>query len=303
MTDFLKNIDLQGSFGPYPVATLIRVAMLLALGLPLARLLSSLLFRVFRHQLSPQSGMLLRKGVFYGGFVLIVLMVMTELNFKLTALLGAAGIAGVAIGFASQTSLSNVISGLFLISEKPFQVGDLVKVGDTVGLVLSIDLLSIKLRTFDNRFVRIPNETIIKGELVNVTRFPIRRLDINMGVAYKEDIRRVVAILKEVADQNPYCLDEPDPLVCFTGFGDSQLNIFIGVWHAREDFLLLRDSILVDIKERFDREGIEIPFPHRTVYVGEVTKPLPISLTEKAGAPSEETRETPEQEPPAPLAR
>ena len=76
--------------------------------------------------------------------------------------------------FASQTSVSNIISGIFLISEQPFQVGDLIKVGETKGVVLSIDLLSIKLRTFDNQLVRIPNENLIKNELSNITRFPIR---------------------------------------------------------------------------------------------------------------------------------
>ena len=117
--------------------------------------------------------------------------VLGELGVKLTALLGAAGIVGIAVGFASQTSVSNIISGLFLISEKPFAIGDVLKVGGTTGIIQSIDLLSIKIRTFDNLFVRIPNEKILSSEVTNITRFPIRRMDIVFQVDYGQDLARV----------------------------------------------------------------------------------------------------------------
>jgi len=133
------------------------------------------------------------------------------MGFQLSVLLGAAGILSVAIGFASQTSASNLISGLFLIGEGPFAIGDFIRVGTTEGEVLSIDLLSVKLRTPDNLFVRIPNEQLIKSEVVNLTRFAIRRLNLAVGVAYKEDIPRVRHILMQVATDNPLCLNEPAP--------------------------------------------------------------------------------------------
>src|SRR5690606_3033117 len=129
------------------------------------------------------------------------------LGFSLSVLLGAAGVLSVALGFASQTSASNLISGLFLIGEQPFQLGDTIKVGNTTGEVLSIDLLSVKLRTFDNLYVRIPNESLIKSEMTNLTRFPIRRFDLLIGVAYKENISQVRQIMQNVADNNPLCMD------------------------------------------------------------------------------------------------
>ena len=165
-----------------------------------------------------------------------------------------------------------------MISEQPFAVGDVIKVGDTTGIIISIDLLSLKLRTFDNKYVRIPNETIIKTEVTNITRFPIRRFDINLGVAYKEDIKHVREVLMDIAKENPYCLDEPEPLVIFLNFGDSALEFLFAVWFSKTDFLQLRNSIMQDIKERFDTEGIEIPFPHRTLYTGSVTEPFPVRM-------------------------
>jgi small-conductance mechanosensitive channel len=241
-------------------------------------LLAKMVARATRRRISEHSGILVRKLVVYVGYVVLVMMVLNQLGFKLTALLGAAGIAGIAIGFAAQTSVSNVISGIFLLSEKPFQVGDLITVGGTTGVVMSIDLLSIKLRKLDNLFVRIPNETIIKTELINITRFPIRRMDIDIGVAYKEDVGKVRAVLEDVAARNPYCLDEPAPLILFKNFGNSALEFLYGLWFYKTDYLALRNSIMQEVKERFDAEGIEIPFPHQSLYAGEATKPFPIRL-------------------------
>ncbi len=269
--------------GPIWLGQILRAAILLAAGYIVLMTATHLTRRQLAKRLTPQGLMISQKTIFYGGMILLLIMVLQQLGFQLTALLGAAGILGIAIGFASQTSVSNIISGIFLISEKPVAVGDVVSVGNTTGLVLSIDLLSVKLRTFDNCFVRIPNETIIKGELKNFTRFPIRRFDLNLGVAYKEDIGRVLQILKEIATKNPYVLDEPEPMILFTNFGASSLDIFFGAWFHIPDFLNLRRTLLREIKERFDAEDIEIPFPHTTLYAGSVSDPFPIRLVAEAG--------------------
>lgn len=263
------------------LATFLRVAMLVGAGFPLFFFISAFAGKAAKKRLTPQASMLLRKGIFYTGSIFIIISILYQLGFKLTALLGAAGIAGIAIGFASQTSVSNIISGLFLISEKPFVVGELIKVGDTMGTVLSIDLLSVKLRTFDNQLVRIPNETLIKNQVNTITRFPIRRLDIELGVAYKEDVAKVRNVLSDIAANNPYCLDEPEPLIVFKNFGDSALEFLFAIWCVKTDFLKLRNTIMQKIKERFDAEGIEIPFPHRTLYTGSVTSPFPVTIADK----------------------
>jgi len=163
----------------------------------------------------------------------------------------------------------------------------LIKVGDTKGTILSIDLLSVKLRTFDNQFIRIPNESLIKNQVTNITRFPIRRLDINVGVAYKEEVGKVREILLDIAGKNPLCLDEPEPLVRFLNFGDSALEFLFAVWCLKEDYFKLSTKIRQEIKEQFDAKGIEIPFPHRTLYTGSVTQPLPIRIVNEQTEPHE----------------
>lgn len=270
--------------------TIIYCAVLLGVGLPFFRLLGFLIRKALKKRASEQSIMLLSKGVVYTGTTVVLLMALQKAGAELGTLLGAAGIAGVAIGFASQTSLSNLISGLFLIWEKPFAVGDVLHVGADHGVVHSVDLLSVQLRTFNNQLIRIPNETLIKSSFTNVTRFPIRRMDIPIGVAHKEDTETVVRVLKEVADANPYCLDEPEPVIIFKGFGDSALEFLFGPWFAKTDYVALRNSLMTEIKKRFDEEGIEIPFPHRTLYAGEASKPFPVHIVPSPDSATEGTR-------------
>jgi small-conductance mechanosensitive channel len=214
---------------------------------------------------TPQRRMVARKIIVYAGFVIVLMTVLAELGVKLTAILGAAGIVGIAVGFASQTSVSNIISGLFLISEKPFAVGDVIRIGSTTGIILSIDLLSIKLRTFDNLFVRIPNEKILSSEVTNITRFPIRRMDIKVEVSYQDDLDRVRDVLARVARGNRFCLDEPAPVILVTDFKDSGVELLFGLWFSKADFMSLKNSIMQDIMRHFRAEGIRIPYPTRTL--------------------------------------
>lgn len=260
------------------VLVAVRVVILLIAGLVVAKILGSATRRLASKYMDAQRTQLFRRLVFYLVLSLFIVSALHQMGFKLSVLLGAAGILSVAVGFASQTSASNIISGLFLIGERPFSVGDIIKIDDTWGEVLSIDLLSVKLRTFDNLYVRIPNENLIKSQVTTVTRFPIRRIDIKVGVAYKEDVSQVRQVLFDVADKNPLCLEEPKPLFIFLGFGDSSLDLQFSVWGLKENFLDLKNAITEEIKVAFDRAGIEIPFPHRTLYTGSVTDPFPLRV-------------------------
>jgi small-conductance mechanosensitive channel len=269
-------------FSPERLSLLLRVALLLVVGIPGVYFLSKWSRQYISKRFTAQQGMISGKAIHYGGLTIIIIMVLRELGFELGPVLGAAGIIGIAIGFASQTSVSNVISGVFLIAEQPFVVNDIIKIGTITGQVLSIDILSVKLRTFDNQFVRIPNETILKSEVTTITRFPIRRADLIVSVAYKEDIGRVKEILKRIAHDNPLCLQEPEPLIIFQGFGASSIDLQFSVWAAKEDWLNMRNQIYETIKKRFDEEGVEIPFPHLSLYTGSESKPLPVEIVGKS---------------------
>ncbi|BCE01516.1 mechanosensitive ion channel family protein [Marinicellulosiphila megalodicopiae] len=234
--------------------------------------------------LSPHMGMhhktLIVRIVFYTLLILFSVSALREFGFKLSVLLGAAGLLTVALGFASQTSASNFISGLFLLGERPFSIGDIILVDNVRGEIITIDLLSIKLRTFDNLFVRIPNETIIKSTVTNLSRFPIRRADIKVGIAYGESTQKARKILLELAEKNPLCLNNPAPFCIVTDFGASSVDLQLSVWTDRLKFLQFKNDIMENIKDAFDSNGIEIPFPHTSLYAGSKSAPIQIQLVE-----------------------
>ncbi|MDE1464049.1 mechanosensitive ion channel family protein [Spartinivicinus poritis] len=275
--DTLRNLSFNQIF--------ISIAFIIV-GFILAKLATKAIATLSKDKLTKHQSLLFQRISYYLIIVLFIITALQQINVDLGVILGAAGILSVAIGFASQTSASNIISGLFLLGEKPFGVGDVIKVGSTTGEVLAIDLLSIKLRTFDNLFVRIPNETIIKSEVTTLTRFPIRRFDLVVGVAYKEDLTKVKKVLLKVADDFQLCLEDPEPLYLLQGFGDSAINIQLSVWAKREDFLALKNGMIQRVKSAFDENNIEIPFPHRTIYTGLETIPFPI--TQQTNLPCED---------------
>ncbi len=252
--------------------------VLLVMGVVLASLAGRGIARMVQARTSRHHSVMLRRLVFYVVLVIFVMAAMREAGFSLDVLLGAAGILTVAIGFASQTSASNMICGLFLRVERPFELGDYIEVEGTIGEVVGIDMLSVKLRTPDNLYVRIPNETLIKARVVNRSRFPIRRIDLTVGIAYAEDVERVEALLLELAKREICVLEEPKPFVLVTAFAASSVDLQFSFWVAREQVLEGRSSMMVAIKRELDKSGIEIPFPHTSIYAGSHSEPFRIEL-------------------------
>ena len=254
-----------------------RAALLLLVGIFLVRLVASSAGRSAAARWGPQGQLLASRGVTLLGWTLLAATILRQLGFELGVLMGAAGVFTVAIGFASQTAASNLISGMFLVGERPFVIGDVIEVDTVTGEVVSIDMVSVKLRTFDNLMVRVPNEMLLKSRLTNLTHFPIRRADIQVGVSYGEDIPRVFEVLRQVADRNPLCLDEPEPMLIHRGFGESSINIQFSVWAARPRFLEMRTQLLLDTKRAFDEAGIEIPFPQRALSFASTSVPFDLA--------------------------
>ena len=265
--------------------------LFITLGLVLSRLARLITVRSFHKTLTRQQLMLLRRSISYTILALFIGSALSELGFNLGLLFGAAGILTVAIGFASQTSVSNLISGLFLVLERAVEVGDVINVDGTLGEVLTIDLLSTKLRTFDNLYVRIPNETMVKTTIINLNRFPIRRVDVKVGVAYKERLEHVLNILKRVAEEHPLALEEPAPLFIAQGFGDSSVDYQFSVWTKTENYLDLLNALQIDIKSAFDDENIEIPFPHVSLYKGANSAPWDVNVLGANSVTERESRE------------
>ncbi|MBR7063747.1 MAG: mechanosensitive ion channel family protein [Treponema sp.] len=225
------------------------------------RLIKRTLRKAHTEKMSAQRFMLISKMVNYTYFVVVVMYVLSLFGIKLSAVWGAAGIAGVAIGFAAQTSVSNLISGIFVLSEGIMQVGDFVTVGDISGTVDSVDLLSVKVHTTDNHLVRVPNSSVINTNLTNVSFFPQRRLTVNVSIDYNTDMDKVLETILKVPPLCPTVLQDLAPVAWFDKFGDSGINLNLAVWFNKSDFFATRNAVYIAIKKVFDEDGINIPYP------------------------------------------
>lgn len=221
------------------------------------------------HRMGPARSVLISRGLAYAAYVALVLFVLWVVGLPVEGLLGwvagAAGIAGVALGFASQTSAANIISGLFLLGERPFEEGDVIEVNGVSGEVLAVDLLSVKLRTFDNTYVRVPNETVMKTTIVNVSRFPIRRMELLVRVRPGTDLKHLREVVEEVAAAEKRVLNDPPPNVLFSNVVEGAVEVKIVAWAAREVFFDAKARFSVEVVAALGRAGVEVLGARREV--------------------------------------
>jgi small-conductance mechanosensitive channel len=212
-------------------------------------------------RLKPNTTTLVYTVLRYGFFVVGIMYVLGIFGINLNALLGAAGIAGITIGFAAQTSVSNIISGFFLLSEKVFKIGDYIDVEGTAGTVESVDILSVKLKTIDGQLVRIPNEAIIKASAINYSYYPLRRISFRIRVSYDTDLQTALDVLGAVPATIPLILLDPPPLLYIDTFDESAVILCLAVWMDRNNRWAVQTATAIAVKNAFDTAGIEIALP------------------------------------------
>ena len=189
--------------------------------------------------------------------------------------IGAGGLAfagtftGLIVGLALQPTLSNFFAGLLLFSERPVHIGDLIEIEGFQGYVIDIGILSTKIRKISGEVIRIPNEKFFTGNIINYSRAVARAIEMNIGISYGSDIGKAIEIIKDILDKHPYILAEPEPLIWVTDFGDNAIVIKVRAWTLPQMTIWtkVKGELLKMIKERFDIEDIEIPFPQRVVWL------------------------------------
>ena len=209
-----------------------------------------------------------------------ILIALSQFNISIGPMLAGLGIVGFIVGFALQDSLSNFASGMMILFYEPFDVGDTVIAGGVRGRVSSMSLVNSTIRTFDNQSLIIPNNKIWQDVITNITDQRIRRIDMEFGVSYADDIDQVEGILYGLLEADERVLKEPKPRVMVDSFGDSSVNILCRPWVKTEDYWDVRWELNKRVKQAFDREGVVIPFPQRDVhlYTDAPTAPKPPEL-------------------------
>ncbi|MFC4549339.1 mechanosensitive ion channel family protein [Halorussus sp. GCM10023401] len=191
----------------------------------------------------------------------------------LTSLATIAAAATLAIGFAMQDVIANFVAGVFIYTDKPFRIGDWIEWdgGNYSGIVEDISLRVTRVRTFDNELLTVPNSTLTDGVIKNPVAKDKLRLQVLFGIGYDDDIHQATDVIVEEAERHPDILDDPAPSVRLTELGDSSVGLKSRVWIAnpsRGDFVKTKGEYVTAVKERFDAEGIDIPYPNRTLSGG-----------------------------------
>lgn len=257
----VRTLDLARSFlTAHNIVKFIGAIIVLALIWIVWRFAARAVKKMQSDKVSMQRKMIAKKIVDYAFAVIMIVYVLGLFGVKLSALWGAAGIAGIALGFAAQTSASNLISGIFVLSEGIMKVGDYVSVGGEIGTVDSIGLLSIKIHTADNELVRIPNSTVINANLTNFSFFKERRMKIEISVSYSDDMQKAFDALLRAAKLCKSVLENPAPAVWFESFGNSGINMTLAIFFKQGDFFAAKNEAFIAIKKTFDETGITVPF-------------------------------------------
>ncbi len=208
---------------------------------------------------------------FYALLGVAFLLALRAVNIPLTAFAVAGGALAIGVGFGSQTIISNFISGLLLLAERPIRTGDLVEIGGVLGSVESIGLRSTRIRTPDNFHIIVPNASFLESNVVNWTHEdPVLRLRIKVGVAYGSPVRRVEALLVQAATEHPRSLPHPAPIAVFEDFGDSALVFELRFWiryDLQTDRTRLQSDVRYRIEELFAEDAIVIAFPQMDVHL------------------------------------
>ena len=186
----------------------------------------------------------------------------------LTSIATVAAAATLAIGFAMQDVIKNFVAGIFIYTDRPFRIGDWIEWDGHAGVVEDISLRVSRVRTFDNELLTVPNSNLTDGVIKNPVAKEQLRLKFLFGIGYDDDIDRATEIIVEEAADHPDILDDPQPSVRLTELGDSSVGLQSRIWIAdpsRADFVKTRGEYVSAVKERFDEEGINIPYPNRTI--------------------------------------
>lgn len=255
MKDFVINL-----IEPENIFKVLGAIIMLILIWVIFKVIKKLIKKATKDKVSNHASMLISRAISYIYYIVVLAYILGLFGISLTALWGAAGIAGVAIGFAAQTSVSNLISGIFVLSEKAMKIGDFISVGGVSGTVDSIGLLSVKIHNLDNQMIRIPNSTIINSNFQNNSTFEVRRMSFCVSVAYGTDLKKALEELKKVPAKCSTLVQDPAPAVWYDNLGESGINMILAVSFKSSTLIDTKNEVFMNIVETLNSASIEIPY-------------------------------------------
>ena len=270
----MAEIDTNGIFdslvyGQLTVGNIILFILFLVITFTLARVISGLIRRTLAGKTEAKTIDLTVKSIRTIIYAVGIIVACTQLKIDLSGLLVAGGVVGVAVGFASQNTLSNLVAGILLMFERPVNVGDSIIVNGTEGYVEGIGLLSTRVRTYSGLYVRIPNDSLFTSEITNLVSNVARRFDYNISIRYSDDAKKAIKAAKRVIEEHPYALKNPAPSVYVDSLGAHGIELKVRIWSPSGFWWDARTELLWTIFKALRQEDIDVPFDQLTVWFGE----------------------------------
>lgn len=197
----------------------------------------------------------------------VVIASLGQLGIQTASFIAVLGAAGLAVGLALQGSLSNFAAGVLMIIFRPFKQGDFIEGAGVAGIVEEVHIFNTIMRTGDNKTIIIPNSGLMGGNIINYSTKPTRRLDLVFGIGYGDDIAKAKSVIEDVLKNEARILADPEPTIGVIELGDSSVNIAVRPWVNSGDYWPTHFALMETVKNRFDAEGISIPFPQRDVHL------------------------------------
>ena len=207
-------------------------------------------------------------SMLYGAIVVFVaIAAIGKLGIETTSFAAVVAAAGLAIGLALQGSLSNFAAGVLLILFKPFKAGNVIKAGGEMGVVVEVGLLTTELKTPDNVKIIMPNSAVMSGSITNLSAHPTRRIDMVVGVGYGDDLNKAKQLMLDLLEADARVLKDPAPQIEVANLGDSSVDFVVRPWVNAADYWGVKFDFTKAVKEKFDAEGISIPYPQQQVHM------------------------------------
>lgn len=260
------------SNGPVTLGALLKFVLILFFSVLFSKILTLYLRRSLKDKVSKDVGETVLKILYYGILIIVFISILPLIGIDPSTLLLAGGITGIILGFASQNIVGNLVSGFFLMVERPIKIGDQVQINDVSGYVTDIRIISTLIRTYDGLLVRIPNQQVFTTNITNIVGHPVRRFEYTIRIRYSDDANAAIFLIKDLIDKEPFALLNPSPSVFVSDLGESSVNISVRIWAPVNEWFGIKTRLLWNIKQTLEENGIEIQIPQRMIYFHNVTE-------------------------------
>ncbi|TRZ46432.1 mechanosensitive ion channel family protein [Robertkochia solimangrovi] len=256
---YLESIDLTA----YALKAIGAIVIWIIGSWLISRLVKAVTYVMDKREYDMSLKLFLRSLTSWGLKILLIIMVLGTLGVETTSFAAVIAAAGLAIGMALQGSLANFAGGVLILIFKPFKVGDFIEAQGVSGTVKEIGIINTQLNTFGNQLAVVPNGKLSNDNIINYSAESTRRENITAGISYDSDIKKAKEILLDIVNNFDKVNKEPAPQVMVAELADSSVNLSLRYWANNDVFWDCRWYVMEEMKNRFDAEGIEIPYPHQ----------------------------------------